>query len=81
MSLTKVEVTAGTPFRAMLALSARACFSPHSAPTAEVFWTCTSHALSTEAEEVMGLLLGDVLVNLVSSAMDEAVLDTAAMLT
>jgi len=29
---------------------------------AEVFWTCTTHALSTEREEVMGLLLGDVLV-------------------
>ena len=28
---------------------------------AEVFWTCTTHALSTEREEVMGLLLGDVL--------------------
>ncbi len=29
---------------------------------AEVFWTCATHALSTEREEVMGLLLGDVLV-------------------
>ena len=29
---------------------------------AEVFWTCTTHALSTEREEVMGLLLGDILV-------------------
>jgi hypothetical protein len=28
----------------------------------EVFWTCHLHALSTEVEEVMGLLLGDVLV-------------------
>ena len=29
----------------------------------EVFWTCHLHALSTEVEEVMGLLLGDVLVS------------------
>ena len=29
---------------------------------AEVFWTCASHALSTEAEEIMGLLLGDITV-------------------
>lgn len=29
---------------------------------AEAFWACSVHALSTEAEEVMGLLLGDVLV-------------------
>ena len=71
MSLTKVEVTAGTPFRAMLAVSAQPCFRPHSAPNAEVFWTCTSHALSTEAEEVMGLLLGDVLVNLMHSVTNE----------
>ncbi|KAL0048138.1 hypothetical protein WJX82_008679 [Trebouxia sp. C0006] len=28
--------------------------------TSEVFWTCASHALSTEAEEIMGLLLGDI---------------------
>ncbi|KAF6259416.1 JAB1/Mov34/MPN/PAD-1 ubiquitin protease-domain-containing protein [Scenedesmus sp. NREL 46B-D3] len=28
--------------------------------TPEVFLTCTTHALSTEAEEVMGLLLGDI---------------------
>ncbi|KAK9804384.1 hypothetical protein WJX72_010443 [[Myrmecia] bisecta] len=28
--------------------------------TSEVFWTCATHALTTEREEVMGLLLGDV---------------------
>ena len=33
---------------------------------AEVFWTCTSHAMSTEAEEVMGLLLGDIMVPVIS---------------
>ena len=31
---------------------------------AEVFWVCTNHALTTEAEEIMGLLLGDVIVRL-----------------
>ena len=30
---------------------------------AEVFWVCTNHALTTEAEEIMGLLLGDVSVS------------------
>lgn len=30
---------------------------------AEVFLTCTTHALTTEAEEVMGLLLGDIRVS------------------
>lgn len=29
---------------------------------AEVFHVCVGHALTTEAEEVMGLLLGDVVV-------------------
>ena len=30
---------------------------------AEVFRTCVAHALTTEAEEIMGLLLGDVWVS------------------
>lgn len=40
------------------------CSAPISTnlPHADVFWTCHLHALSTEVEEVMGLLLGDVLV-------------------
>lgn len=32
---------------------------------AEAFLACTTHALSTEGEEVMGLLLGDLRVSLV----------------
>lgn len=28
--------------------------------TQEAFWVCMSHALTTEREEVMGLLLGDI---------------------
>lgn len=28
--------------------------------TSEVFWACSMHAMSTEVEEIMGLLLGDV---------------------
>lgn len=28
--------------------------------TSDVFWTCVTHALTTEAEEIMGLLLGDI---------------------
>lgn len=38
---------------------------------AEVFWTCASHAFSTEAEEVMGLLLGDKVVWLTLSCENE----------
>ena len=30
---------------------------------AEVFGVCATHALSTESEEVMGLLLGDIVVS------------------
>ena len=37
----------------------------------EVFWTCHLHALSTEVEEVMGLLLGDVLVRAANLLMPE----------
>lgn len=40
-----------------------------STTTAEVFWTCHLHALSTEVEEIMGLLLGDILVRAVHSLM------------
>lgn len=46
---------AGASARARAAVS---CAGP--APCAEVFLACTSHALSTEDEEVMGLLLGDI---------------------
>ena len=28
--------------------------------TSEVFWACSMHAMSTEVEEIMGLLLGEV---------------------
>lgn len=31
---------------------------------ADVFAVCATHALSTESEEVMGLLLGDITVSL-----------------
>lgn len=31
--------------------------------TSEVWMMCVTHALSTEKEEVMGLLLGDILVS------------------
>ncbi len=27
--------------------------------TSEVFWACSMHAMSTEVEEIMGLLLGE----------------------
>ena len=37
----------------------------------EVFWTCHLHALSTEVEEVMGLLLGDVLVRAATPLMPD----------
>lgn len=30
----------------------------------DVWLTCTTHALSTETEEIMGLLLGDIEVSL-----------------
>lgn len=33
-------------------------------PFADVFSVCATHALSTESEEVMGLLLGDIMVQL-----------------
>jgi hypothetical protein len=35
--------------------------------TSEVWMMCVTHALSTEKEEIMGLLLGDVLVSILDS--------------
>lgn len=70
MSLTRVEVTSGTYRAGFLLQYVRSI--PHTqveedftnlARPAEVFWTCSNHALSTEAEEIMGLLLGDVTVS------------------
>lgn len=29
--------------------------------TADAYWMCVSHALSTERQEIMGLLIGEVI--------------------
>ena len=68
MSLTRVEVTSGIRRDHYVATSR---FTGRSLLEwvfcwvhTEVFWVCTNHALTTEAEEIMGLLLGDVIVRL-----------------
>jgi hypothetical protein len=35
----------------------------HTHPETDAMLACTTHALTTEAEEIMGLLLGDIRVN------------------
>ena len=64
MSLTHVEVTSGEEVhQQQRSEDSMPWCSTASATAAEVFWTCSNHALSTEAEEIMGLLLGDVIVS------------------
>lgn len=74
MGLARVEITQGTFVEERDSCTHAGRERPHPPPPqpppvltkharyAEVFWTCTTHTLSTEREEVMGLLLGDVLV-------------------
>ncbi len=64
MSLTRVEITEGTKGIATDVASSYCTYmcTNTNLVCVEAFWACSVHALSTEAEEVMGLLLGDVLV-------------------
>lgn len=73
MSLSRVEITEGgslgpqhgrrqrSAWHELREVLMRTSTTLHVMP-AEVLLTCTTHAMTTEAEEIMGLLLGDILV-------------------